>query len=113
MVVEKRNSPRQTHQGQVHVDILKASNENIKASVRYEGAMKDISLNGIRLHGMHPLQKHAIVEMLVEFEDNHKQYNLSASVVWVTKTTEHEYIAGLSLTQDSSKDFNLWKKLFL
>jgi len=108
MVEEKRNHPRKTQNEQVHVDILKASNETIDTSVRYEGLMKDISHNGIRLHGKHPLKKNATLELMVEFEADHAKYNLSGSVKWVTETTEHEFVAGLELTDKDNTDIDKW-----
>ena len=109
---EKRNHSRQSNSEQVHVDILKASNEDIEGKVRYEGVLRDISSNGIRLHGMHPLEKSAQLELLVEFETNHSQYHLTANVMWVTETTEHEYIAGLELDADKTIDLDSWQKRF-
>ena len=112
MVEEKRNYPRQTQNEHVHVDILKASNETIDTSVRYEGRMKDISHNGIRLHGKHPLEKNATLELMVEFEADHAKYNLSGCVKWVTQTTEHEFIAGLELNDNENTDINKWHQKF-
>jgi len=112
MVEEKRNHPRRSQNGQVHVDILTASNESIEEVIRYEGAMKDISPNGIRLHGKHPLEKNAVLELMVEFEADHSKYNLSGSVKWVTETTENEFVAGLELTENDSKDINSWRSNF-
>ena len=112
MVEEKRSFPRQTQSEQVHVDILKASNETIDSNVRYEGRMKDISHNGIRLHGKHPLEKNATLDLLVEFEADHAKYNLSGCVKWVTETTEHEFVAGLELSESESTDINKWHQIF-
>lgn len=113
MVEEKRNHPRQNQNEQVHVDILKASNETIDASIRYEGRMKDISHNGIRLHGKHPLEKNATLELTVEFEADHARYNLSGCVMWVTETTEHEFVAGLELKDKDNTDIKIWHQKFV
>ena len=112
MIEEKRNYPRRSPNGQVHIDILKASNEKIDTRIRYEGAMKDISPNGIRLHGKHPLEKDAVLELLVEFEADHAKYSLSGSVIWVTETTENEFVAGLELADGESRDIALWREIF-
>ncbi len=112
MVEEKRNFPRQLQNEQVHVDILKASNEQIDTSIRYEGRMKDISHNGIRLHGKHPLKKDSTLELLVEFEEDHSKYNLSGCVKWVTQTTENEFVAGLELSDTDNTDILKWHQKF-
>lgn len=112
MVEEKRHYPRQIQSEQVHVDILEASNEKMDTSVRYEGRMKDISHNGIRLHGKHPLEKNATLELVVEFEADHAKYILSGCVKWVTETTEHEFVAGLELTDKDNTDIHKWHQKF-
>lgn len=112
MVTEKRAFPRLAQHGQVHVDLLKESNKKNDASIRYEGAMRDISPNGIRLHGKHPLEIGSELELLVELEDNHTQYNVSGRVKWVTETTEHEFVAGIELMQNNSQDFIDWHNSF-
>ncbi|MGB0495589.1 MAG: PilZ domain-containing protein [Kangiellaceae bacterium] len=111
-MTEKRSHARQLTNEQIHVDILRASNEKIDDKIRYEGAMKDISSNGIRLHGKHPLEKSSQLELLVEFESNHSQYQITAKVMWVTETTEKEYIAGLELDVDKTTDLESWQKRF-
>ncbi len=112
VIEEKRNFPRRMQNEQVHVDILKASNEQIDNSVRYEGLMKDISHNGIRLHGKHPLEKDAILDLLVEFEADHAKYNLTGCVKWVTETTEHEFVAGLEINDSDNTDITKWHQKF-
>ncbi len=112
MVEEKRFFPRQFQSEIVHVDILKASNEKIETSIRYEGAMKDISPHGIRLHGKHKLEKDALLEIIVEFETDHSKFSLSGNVKWVTVTTENEYVAGLELNESGSLDLASWKEKF-
>jgi len=107
MNTEKRMSARRMQSGQVHVDVINAT-EN----TRYEGAMKDVSKNGIRLHGKHPIEKNTMLELLVEFEQDHSQYSLLGNVKWVTETTEHEYIAGLELLESKSKDISQWQENF-
>ena len=112
MVEEKRNHPRQAQNEEIHVNILKASNEKVDSTIRYVGRMKDISHNGIRLHGKHPLEKNAIIELMVEFEADHAKYNLSGCVKWVTETTEHEFVAGLELNDNENTDINKWHQKF-
>jgi len=112
MVEEKRNFPRQPQNEQVHIDILKASNEKIDDKVRYEGRMKDISHNGIRLHGKHPLEKNAKLQMLVEFESDQAVFNISGCVKWVTETTENEFVAGLELSKTGGADIERWHNKF-
>ena len=109
MNTEKRSSARRSQSGQIHVDVVGA---NGSERTRYEGAMKDISKTGVRLHGKHPIEKNAMLELLIEFEQDHSQYNLSGSVKWVTETTESEFIAGLELQESISKDISLWRKQF-
>jgi Tfp pilus assembly protein PilZ len=111
MVEEKRGYPRQTQQGPIHVDILEISDQNLKSSVRFEGAMKDISQSGIRLHGKHPISMGAILDLVVEVEASHQKYALKGNVKWVSETTEHEYVAGLEIDTDS-RDFLNWTKSF-
>ncbi|PCI69041.1 MAG: hypothetical protein COA86_06245 [Kangiella sp.] len=109
---EKRTFTRIATIEQVHVDILKASNEKVDDKIRYEGVLKDVSSNGIRLHGKHRLEKDAQLDLLVEFESNHSQYQLTANVMWVTETTENEFIAGLELDGDKTTDLESWQKRF-
>ena len=109
MNMEKRSSVRHLQNGQIHVDVVKS---NQVKSTRYEGAMKDVSKNGIRLHGKHPIEKDTMLKLLIEFEQDHSQYSLSGNVKWVTETTEHEFIAGLELLESSSKDISQWREQF-
>lgn len=106
---EKRRSIRRSQSGQVHVDVSEAG---VRDSHRYEGAMKDISKNGIRLHGKHPIEKDTMLKLVIEFEQDHSQYSLAGSVKWVTETTEHEFIAGLELQESNSKDISEWREQF-
>jgi Tfp pilus assembly protein PilZ len=108
MNTEKRKSNRRSCKGQVHVD----ATESGKHSYRYEGAMRDISINGVRLHGKHPIEIGAKLKLLIELEQNNSQYSLSGSVKWVTETTEHEFIAGLELQESNSKDILQWREQF-
>jgi len=108
MMEEKRSSARRSENGAVHVDVLAESN----SVIRYEGSMRDISLNGIRLHGRHPIEKNSKIDMLVEVESNDSKYNLSGSVKWVTETTENEFVAGLELIEEKGSDMVAWKAIF-
>jgi hypothetical protein len=112
MTEEKRIYPRQSKNGQVHVDVLNTESGAQAESVRYEGAMRDVSQNGIRLHGKHPIEKGANLSLVVEFESNHQHYTLSGSVRWVTETTEHEFVAGLELSDSVSTDIESWRRIF-
>lgn len=109
---EKRSHPREVTNEQVHVDIVNASNENIDDSIRYEGALRDVSRDGIRLHGKHRLEKSTQLDLLVEFESNHSKYRITANVMWVTETTENEFIAGLELDAEKTTDLQSWQKRF-
>ena len=113
MTDEKRVYPRQSQNGQVHVDVIRAEDGENDGAIRYEGAMRDVSQNGIRLHGKHPIEKGANLSLVVEFESNNKHYSLAGSVRWVTETTEHEFIAGLELTDAESKDIESWRNIFI
>ncbi len=112
MYEEKRSHSRRSQNAQVHVDLVKASNESIQTAIRFEGSMWDFSSNGIRLHGKHLIIKDANVELLVEFESDHFKYSLMGDVKWVTETTEHEFIAGVELDQSNSPDINKWQEKF-
>lgn len=111
MLEEKRGYPRQSLQGPIHVDILEMSDQDLQSSVRFEGAMKDISQSGIRLHGKHPLSKNSILELEVEVESSRVKYSLKGNVKWVSETTENEYVAGLEI-DSSSQDFTNWQNSF-
>jgi Tfp pilus assembly protein PilZ len=111
MVEEKREHPRQSQQGPIHVDILEMSDQKLQSSVRFEGAMKDISQSGIRLHGKHPISRGSTLELMVEVESSRVKYSLKGNVKWVSETTEHEYVAGLEIDADS-RDFANWKNSF-
>ena len=111
MVEEKRGYPRQSQQGPIHVDILDMSDQNLKSTVRFEGAMKDISKSGIRLHGKHPISMGSTLDLVVEVESSRVKYSLKGNVKWVSETTEHEYVAGLAIDAES-QDFSNWKKSF-
>ena len=110
MFQEKRSSVRQNKNAAVHVDVISNTNHSDEP-VRYEGSTKDISQQGIRLHGKHPIEKGQLVELMVELEADHSQFRLKGDVKWVTETTESEYIAGLKLL-DSSSDFAKWQAVF-
>ena len=112
MFKEKRTHSRRSQNAQVHIDLVKASNESIKTAIRFEGSMWDFSASGIRLHGKHLIVKDASVELLVEFEVDHSTYSLIGDVKWVTETTEHEFIAGVELDQSHSPDINKWQEKF-
>jgi len=111
MIEEKRNFPRYSQNGRVHIDILNATHQSTNSKIRYEGTMKDISNNGIRLHGKYRLEKNSVLELLVEFEADHSQFNLSGVIRWVTQTTENEFIAGLELDKQSA-DASQWQDKF-
>jgi len=111
MVEEKRSYPRYSQKGPIHVDIIHISNEQLDSNIRFEGAMRDISQSGIRLHGKHPLSQGAHLELLVEVESNQTKYKLQGSVKWVSETTEREYVAGLKIDASSS-DFSAWQNSF-
>lgn len=110
MVNEQRCQSRYDLADQVHVDILYASNEEITEKIRYEGTIKDVSSNGIRLHGKHRLEKDATLDLSVELEKDHSVFNLSGMIKWVTSTTENEYIAGLKLVNNA--DISRWQGHF-
>jgi len=112
MMEEKRSSVRRSENGAVHVDVLAVSDQASNSIIRYEGSMRDISLNGIRLHGKHALEKGSILELLVELESNDSKYNLSGNVKWVTETTENEFVAGLELVEGKSSDISAWQAIF-
>jgi len=105
---EKRSSVRRLEKGTVHVDVM-ATPDSV---IRYEGSMRDISLNGIRLHGKHPIEKNTTIDMLVEIESTDSKYNLSGNVKWVTETTENEFVAGLELIEGKDADMVAWKTIF-
>lgn len=109
MLEEKRGHRRRSLDSQIHIDLIKASNET---SVRYEGSMWDFSASGIRVHGKHPIAKGAKLELQIEFEFDKVKFKLSGLVKWVTKTTENEYIAGLELDEACSQDIEKWHERF-
>ena len=108
MMKEKRSSARRMENGAIHVDVLSTPD----STIRYEGSMRDISLNGIRLHGKHPIQQNSIIDMRVELELTNSKYSLSGSVKWVTETTENEFVAGLELLEGKNADLAAWKAIF-
>ncbi len=111
MVEEKRGYPRQSQQGPIHVEILEISDQQLESSVKFEGAMKDVSQSGIRLHGKHPISMGATLDLVVEIESSQSKYTLKGDVKWVSETTEHEFVAGLEIAADS-QDFSNWRKNF-
>ena len=111
MTEEKRSYPRRAQEGPVHVDITQISNQQLDELVRFEGAMRDISQSGIRLHGKHPLAQGARLDLLVEIESLKTKYKLHGSVRWVSETTEHEFVAGLEI-DSGSVDFTNWQQCF-
>ncbi len=112
MFEEKRSNLRRRQDFQVHIDLIKASNESIDSKIRYEGSMWDFSSNGIRLHGKHAIEKGACLDIQIRFENEETEFNLSGNVKWVTKTTEDEYIAGLELDKSRSQDIGKWCEKF-
>ncbi len=111
MATEKRGYPRQSEQGPIHVDVLEISDQSLAESVRFEGAMKDLSRSGIRLHGKHPISQGSTLQLLVEVESKQSKFHLKGNVKWVSETTEHEFVAGLEITEDS-QDLNDWQQSF-
>ena len=112
MFQEKRTTVRTEKNAAVHVDVISTSGDTLGQKIRYEGSTRDISQQGIRLHGKHSIKKGSILDMFVELEADHSHYRLKGDVKWVTETTEHEYVAGLQLIEGESTDFSEWKEHF-
>jgi len=112
MFEEKRGYRRRSLDSQVHIKLIKASNQSIGTNVRFEGSIWDFSVNGMRVHGKHPIEKDTTLHLQIEFEFDKAKFALSGIVKWVTKTTENEYIAGLELDEAHSQDLDQWRERF-
>ncbi|MBV1908923.1 MAG: PilZ domain-containing protein [Kangiellaceae bacterium] len=111
MKQEKRGHPRIHLKSLVHVIVNKISNEELDSSVRFNGDSKDISVSGIRFYGKHPLSKGNQLGLTVEVGSEKANYKLSGSVMWVSETTEREFIAGFEIDA-SSVDYSRWLQIF-
>ena len=110
MVAERRQAYRFPGKEQVKVDVISEDAPN--QTLEFECFARDLSKQGIRLHGHQDLQLHAELSLKVHMKDKNQDYQLSGKIKWVTETTEREVIAGVELSDEDSQDWQQWQKLF-
>jgi hypothetical protein len=109
---EKRAYARKVANTPVHVAVLPEAESISPHIIDFDCLTRDLSPEGLRLHGKEGLKKDSLVHLKVAFEDSEQPLTLMGKVVWSTETTEHEHICGLHLTDAPNTDFDLWQARF-
>lgn len=110
MTEERRQHTRLPRQEHVKVDVI---TDGVPTSAEvFDCSSRDFSLRGVRLHGDHPIDLGSHVDMTVHMKATETDYRLTGKVKWVTVTTENEHLAGVELSEESSKDIADWQGLF-
>lgn len=108
MTDERRAEARQVQNEAILVDVSLIGEKPIV----FECSAKDLSPQGVRLHGEQLLKLNSQVDLLVRMPSKQENYRLTGVVKWITETTEKEHLAGIQLSDNIHTDVNEWKKLF-
>lgn len=109
MSQERRVELRKNHQQPV---LISATLENQNQPVEFTCSSRDISKNGIRLHGKSMFELGVRLNIHVHLDAQSGDYQLLGIVKWVTETTEKEHLAGIQLLPESGTDFQRWQATF-
>ena len=112
MYQEKRLFRREAQDKTVQVTILPDAETVSPDSVSFECRSRDLSREGIRLHGQEGLPKDSLVHLKVDFNDEDAHFDLTGRVIWTTETTEREHVTGLLLTKGPKSDLRAWQQRF-
>lgn len=110
MVDERRLYVRLASREKVIVNVTE--NDDKEQIYEFECYSRDLSTNGVRLHGDQHFSLGSRLEMVVHLRSEKKDYMLSGKVKWNTETTESEHLTGVELCRDGSPDLMQWKQRF-
>ncbi len=109
---DKRRQIRYAKEEVIFVEVLAASDRSKSDSVMLECTTRDISRDGLKIKAKYQFSVDAILELLILFESGGYQFLLTASVKWLEKISDTEYLAGFEIIEAEHSDFVIWRNMF-
>lgn len=109
---DKRRQTRYAKEEVIFVEVLSASGRSRGDNVMLECTTKDISIGGLKIRAEYQFLLGAILELLISFESGGYKFLLTATVKWLEKVSDTEYLAGFEIVESEHSDFVVWRNMF-